>query len=327
MIGYYAVAALVIAFIASATIGRFLIPVLHKLNYGQPIKDIGPTWHKQKQGTPTMGGIMFVIAVLLSLLLILPVFSIQQKAKFPSAELAGLAMALIFTAMGIADDWIKIKHGKNDGLSALQKLAIQFIAAGGYLWVLYLTGVRTTHIPFLGEIAIGAWYYPVALIFIVGTVNAVNLTDGVDGLCGSVTFFNALFFMLGAALISLGQTSLLAAALAGAVLGFLIWNFYPAKVFMGDTGSMFLGGMVVALAFGINMPILLVPVGIIYYAEAGSVMLQVLYFKATHGKRLFKMSPIHHHYEMKGWSETKIVTIFCTVTILMAIGSLFLIVR
>jgi phospho-N-acetylmuramoyl-pentapeptide-transferase len=203
------------------------------------------------------------------------------------------------------------------GLTAVQKLILQFLAAGLYLAVLGIAGFgTTTTIPFVGQVDLGIFYYIIAAIAIVGIVNSVNLTDGVDGLNGSVTFFACVAFMMIASLLSyLGVTAMCAAS-AGACLGFLVWNFHPAKVFMGDTGSLFLGGLVCGLAFALDMPILLIPVGIIYIAEELSVILQVSYFKLTHGKRLFKMSPIHHHFEMCGWSEVKIVAVFSAVTAL-----------
>ena len=207
---------------------------------------------------------------------------------------------------------------RNLGLTATQKLLLQFLVAGVYVAVLAFAGCGTqTIIPFIGEIDLGFFYYIISAVVIVGIVNAVNLTDGVDGLNGSVTFFACVTFMMIASMMRYLGVTAFSAASAGACLGFLVWNFHPAKVFMGDTGSLFLGGLVCGIAFATKMPILLLPIGIIYLAEMFSVILQVSYFKITHGKRIFKMSPIHHHFEMCGWSEVKIVAVFSAVTAFM----------
>lgn len=313
------------AFVLSAAIGKFLIPYLRKLHFGQTILEIGPKWHMGKQGTPTMGGIMFIISVLVVTVIstILYIFFGDKLINIYFADIpreavfifAGLGLAVANGFIGFIDDYTKVVKKRNLGLTAIQKLVLQFAAAALFLLVLGLLGYgTTTTIPFVGKVDLGFFYYIISAIVIVGVINAVNLTDGVDGLVGSVTFFVCVAFMLiSVVLNSLGITAM-SAACAGACLGFLVWNFHPAKVFMGDTGSLFLGGIVCALAFAIDMPILLLPLGIIYLAEMFSVILQVTYFKLTHGKRLFKMSPIHHHFEMCGWSEVKIVTVFSIVT-------------
>lgn len=323
--GIWTFAAAVLAFIISAVTGKFLIPYLHKLNFGQTILDIGPSWHKEKQGTPIMGGIMFILAITVVTIISTVVYLLTGNmfvttffADIPREAVfifAGLGLALANGLIGFIDDYTKVVKKRNLGLKAYQKLVLQFAAAGIYLAVLGIAGFGTsTIIPFVGSVDLGFFYYIISAIVIVGVVNAVNLTDGVDGLDGSITFFVAVSFMLIASrLYYLGITAL-SAAVAGACLGFLVWNFHPAKVFMGDTGSLFLGGMVCGLAFAVNMPILLLPLGIVYLCEMFSVMLQVGYFKLTHGKRLFKMSPIHHHFEMSGWSEVKIVAVFSAVT-------------
>lgn len=313
------------AFIISAVLGRFLIPYLHKLHFGQTILDIGPSWHKSKQGTPIMGGIMFIVAIV-SVTIISTVVYIITGADFVHSYIenisresvfifAGLGLAVANGLIGFIDDYTKVVKKRNLGLTAVQKLVLQFAAAGAYLAVLAIAGCTTkTIIPFVGTVDLGFFYYIISAVVIVGIVNAVNLTDGVDGLDASITFFACIAFMLIASMIScLGVTAMSAAA-AGGCLGFLIWNFHPAKVFMGDTGSLFLGGLVCALAFAVDMPILLLPIGIMYIVEILSVVLQVTYFKITHGKRLFKMSPIHHHFEMSGWSEVKIVAVFSAIT-------------
>lgn len=313
------------AFVLSAAIGKFLIPYLRKLHFGQTILEIGPKWHMGKQGTPTMGGIMFIISILVVTVIstVLYIFFGDKLINIYFADIpreavfifAGLGLAVANGFIGFIDDYTKVVKKRNLGLTAIQKLVLQFAAAALFLLVLGLLGYgTTTTIPFVGKVDLGFFYYIISAIVIVGVINAVNLTDGVDGLVGSVTFFVCVAFMLISVILnSLGITAM-SAACAGACLGFLVWNFHPAKVFMGDTGSLFLGGIVCALAFAIDMPILLLPLGIIYLAEMFSVILQVTYFKLTHGKRLFKMSPIHHHFEMCGWSEVKIVTVFSIVT-------------
>lgn len=318
------IAAAVISFAVTAGSGIFLIPFLKKLKYGQTILDIGPSWHKSKQGTPTMGGLMFILgivaAVILSFVLSLAMGGdAEETDNLNNIRLfAGIFMALAFGALGFIDDYIKVVKKRNLGLTAKQKMLFQILIAVCYLAILFISGDRATSVwfPFIGSLDFGFLYYPFAVFVIVGFVNAVNLTDGIDGLASSVTFVAAIGMMAMSAILSIGSMNILAAALAGGCLGFLIFNFHPAKVFMGDTGSMFLGGLVVAIAFGLNQPLLLVLSGIVYLIETGSVMLQVTYFKLTHGKRIFKMSPIHHHFEMSGWSEEKIVIVFSLVTLI-----------
>lgn len=324
------------AFAITAVLGKFLIPFLHKLNFGQTILEIGPSWHKEKQGTPTMGGIMFIVGISVVTtvsVLLYNAFGTQAVTVYqadPTRNIifvfTGLALALGHSAIGFIDDYIKVVKKRNLGLTAIQKLVLQFAVTIAYLACLGLLGYGgTTVIPFVGTVDLGWFYYPIAAIVIVGVVNAVNLTDGIDGLDGSLTFFVSLFFMLIASLVGFMGVGFMSAAVAGGCLGFLVWNFHPAKVFMGDTGSLFLGGIVCALAFAVNMPILLLPLGIVYLCEMFSVMLQVSYFKLTHGKRLFKMSPIHHHFEMCGWSEVKIVSVFSLVTVIFGVGAFLLV--
>ncbi len=323
--------AAVLSFLITAILGRFLIPYLHKLNFGQTILDIGPSWHKEKQGTPTMGGIMFIIGTVITAVVGVMLYGLFGNNLFigiyqqdPSSSnilvYAALGLALAHGAIGFIDDYIKVVKKRNLGLTAIQKLALQFAVTIAYLAVLGVFGADTkTVIPFIGEVELGWFYYIISAIVIVGVVNAVNLTDGIDGLDGSLTFFVALFFMLISRYLGYMGATLLSGAVAGGCLGFLVWNFHPAKVFMGDTGSLFLGGMVCGLAFAVDMPILLLPLGLVYLCEMFSVMLQVTYFKLTHGKRLFKMSPIHHHFEMCGWSEVKIVSVFSAVAVVFGV--------
>ena len=310
----------VASFAITALLGRWLIPELHKLKFGQTIREIGPKWHKNKQGTPTMGGLMFILGVAVAMMACLPVFytlGVEETFLMKVKVFAGLGMAVAFGAIGFMDDYISILKKRNLGLTEKQKLVLQFAVAAAYFLSLGLAGEPTaTTIPFVGQLDLGWFYYILAAIVLVGLVNAVNFTDGIDGLNSTVSFFVFLALSLCAGALSMtGLTALGLAAAAGCV-GFLLWNWHPAKVFMGDTGSLFLGGMVGALAFGLDMPILLLPVGLVYWAEILSVVLQVTYFKSTHGKRLFKMSPIHHHFEMCGWSEVKICLVFGLVALI-----------
>ena len=323
--GVWTFIAAIVSFIIAAVTGKFLIPYLHKINFGQTILDDGPKWHKSKQGTPVMGGIMFIIAIVTVGVISTVVYLLTGNDFIDTYRadvgteviylFAGIGLALANGLIGFIDDYTKVVKKRNLGLTAKQKLVFQFLAAAAYLAVLGFSGCGTTTIiPFAGEVDLGFFYYIISAVVIVGVVNAVNLTDGIDGLDGSITFFVAVAVMLiGSSTYALGVTAL-SAAVAGGCLGFLVWNFHPAKVFMGDTGSLFLGGIVCALAFATRMPILLLPLGIVYLCEMFSVMIQVSYFKLTHGKRLFKMSPIHHHFEMCGWSEVKIVGVFSLVT-------------
>ncbi len=315
-----------VAFAVTFLLGYVIIPYMHKLKFGQTILDIGPKWHKNKQGTPTMGGLMFIagvpLGVLLSILVSLPVkFEPVQKAVVNELRVlplvAGILMALAMAAIGFMDDYIKVVQKRNLGLTAKQKTFLQLIVAAAYLLTLRLGGMTFTRIPFVGTVDIshgfGLVFWPIALMFIYGFTNAVNLTDGIDGLAASVTavvgVFFAVFVMFKTGYI---LTEIAAVSLVGGCAGFLIWNRHPAKVFMGDTGSMFLGGMVVALSFMIESPIILLLAGIVYLGEAMSVVIQVSHYKRTK-KRIFKMTPIHHHFELSGWSENKIVAVFSLV--------------
>ena len=317
-----------LAFGLTALLGKFLIPFLHRLHFGQTIREIGPSWHKGKQGTPTMGGLMFIIGITVAVCACVPVFysmGVSETLLMKVKLFAGLGMALAFGAIGFMDDYIGVVKKRNLGLTERQKLVLQFAVAAAYLGSLALAGGNTaTTIPFLGKIDLGFGYYILAAILIVGLVNAVNFTDGIDGLNSTVTFFVFLALALCAGIRSMTGLSAMGLASAAACIGFLVWNFHPARVFMGDTGSLFLGGMVAALAFGIDMPVLLLPMGLVYWAEILSVVLQVTYFKATHGKRLFKMSPIHHHFELCGMKETEVVLMLWILGFLFACLGLWL---
>ncbi len=319
--------AALIGFGVTAISGYYVIPYLRKLKFGQTILDIGPNWHKDKQGTPTMGGVMiiagFVAALIVSLsyaLIFKKSFALELGDSYRlTVMVAGVIMALCMSAIGFMDDYIKVVKKRNLGLTARQKTFLQLLVSAAYLATLALAGMRTTTIPFIGDIDVsrgfGLIFWPIALMFVYGFVNAVNLTDGIDGLASSVTLVAACGFMLASGFLGIYSNNIVAAALAGACVGFIIWNGHPAKVFMGDTGSMFLGGLVVAMSFGIGRPILLIFIGIIYLLEALSDVIQVAYYKKTK-KRIFKMAPLHHHFEMCGWSEEKIVLVFSIITLI-----------
>lgn len=312
-----------VAFAGTAVLGKFMIPWLHKLKFGQTILDIGPSWHKNKQGTPTMGGITFIISICLACILGLVMNAGADNFLMISGETqtklwAGLIMALLFGLIGFADDYIKVVKKRNLGLTIVQKTVVQVLVCAGYLVSLYLSMGKDPYmvIPFYGNVRLGFWFWILGVCVLYGAINAVNFTDGIDGLCSSVTVTCALGFIVVAVLNKVFGMGILASALIGGCAGFLVWNKHPAKVFMGDTGSMFLGGMVVALAYAIDAPWILLFLGLIYVVEALSDVIQIGYFKLTHGKRIFKMAPIHHHFEMSGWSENKIVTVFSVVNLI-----------
>ena len=340
MFGVLTAIAAIIAFAATFFLGYVIIPLMHKLKYGQTILDIGPKWHKNKQGTPTMGGIMFIIGICLALLSTMPLIKLLGSdrmiaqlgnAYYLTSFISAIALALSMAAIGFIDDYIKVVKKRNLGLTAKQKTFLQLFVCAAYLTSMYLGGMTFTRIPFIGVVDItsgfGLLFWPIALVFIYGFTNAVNLTDGVDGLASSVTIVASIFFAFISVLASVNNalSGYLSVVFAAALFGFLIWNKHPAKVFMGDTGSMFLGGMVVGLVFMLEYPILLMLIGIVYLCEAMSVVIQVAYFKKTK-KRLFKMSPIHHHYELSGWGEVKIDLIFSLVAAVGGLVSMALIV-
>ena len=309
------IAACVVSFLITVLTGRFLIPELRKLKAGQSIREDGPTWHAGKSGTPTMGGVMFIFGILVTIL----AFGWQSMLEGGWQHLYVFGFAAIFGLIGFIDDFEKVKLHRNLGLTAVQKFALQLAAAVAFLCLMRYEGMLTPnlYVPFFNVSLVISW--PVYMIFaafvIVGTVNAVNITDGIDGLAGSVTVPVALFFSVTASWWGYeSELGLFSAAMVGGLLGFLVYNFHPAKVFMGDTGSLFLGGAVAGLAFAYDMPLILLVVGIVYICETLSDIIQVAYFKATHGKRFFKMAPLHHHFELCGWSEVKLVTIFTLVS-------------
>lgn len=326
--------AAIAAFVLTWLAGFWFIPLLHRLKYGQTILDIGPKWHKaKKEGTPTMGGITFIFAVFISFFVGIIVFSATGNADWQGADktelirsAAGIIMAVMFGFMGFLDDFIKVKKKHNEGLTPIQKIIFQVMIIAAYFATLYISGLRRTVILFPGGLQwdMGLFYYPVMGIGILYLVNAVNLTDGIDGLCSSVTVIYTAVFAVIAGMLEMSGMRLLALCTAGGCVGFLMWNFPPAKVFMGDTGSMFLGGIVCALGVGCGVEFLMVLAAMVYILEALSVVIQSTVFKITkrmhhtkEGKRLFKMTPIHHHFELSDWSEIKIDAVFS------AVGALF----
>ena len=319
-----------VGFGTAYALGYVVIPWLHKLKFGQTILDIGPSWHKKKQGTPTMGGILFIAGVIASLIVTVLTYRfmgddiISGDAVVPNTVkvkiFGGLLMAIAFALVGFADDYIKVKRGRNLGLTIMQKSIAQVIIMGLYLYTLSSVGATYIYIPFVGVRDIGIFYWILGVLAIYCTVNAVNFTDGIDGLCASVTAVACVSFAVIAVLRGMFGVSLISSALFGSLIGYLIWNWHPAKVMMGDVGSLFLGGLVIAISYALDAPWLLLTVGIIYVIEFLSDVIQIVYFRLTGGKRIFKMAPIHHHFEKSGWSEVKIVKVFSLIG---ALGGLF----
>ena len=336
----------ILSFIVALVLGKWLIPWLRKLKFGQTILEDGPTWHQSKQGTPTMGGILFIVGFIVSVAAaVIALYTIKTPLiyEFKAPHLqngvvppllssayekvrfwGGIGLALSCGLIGFLDDFIKVVKKRNKGLTAIQKLFLQLLFSTAYALLLYQYGKGIFNIPFIGQVNWGIWYVPFTVFVIVAMTNATNLTDGVDGLCGFTGFVAALALLMMSGLSGHLSMGIPAVALAGGLAGFLMWNLHPAQVFMGDTGSLFIGGALTAFAFGIEQPFLLVPVGILYIAENLSVILQVAYFKITKGKRLFKMSPLHHHFEMCGWSENRIVAVFTLITFVGCAGAVLL---
>ena len=301
------ITALVIAFLFSTAFGKFYIPWLKKEKARQEIKEDGPTWHMSKSGTPTMGGVMFIAAAALVCFTV----GFEGILQGDYVHIFVLLFALVFGAIGFLDDWEKIKKKQNLGLTAKMKFLLQLVAALVFVLLMRQIGFVTSdlYIPFVNiSVTMPEWlYFMFAAFVIVGTVNAVNITDGIDGLAAGTSvpvclFFVVITYLWGEEYLELG---IFASAMVGGLLGFLVYNFNPAKVFMGDTGSLFLGGAIAALAFAFDMPLILVTLGIIYILETLSDIIQIVYFKLTHGKRVFRMAPLHHHLELGGWTGKK----------------------
>lgn len=328
-----AIEALVIAFavfMISAAVLYFLIPVLRAKKIGQTIYELGPSWHMNKQGVPTMGGIGFIPPFLLVLAIFSVLYLVKAGAE-QASELIPLALTLLLgvfnAAIGFVDDYCKLLKKQNQGLTARQKLLLQLVFAAAYVAMMAITGNLHTDltIPFTNlTVQLGWVAYPIYIIVIAGFVNATNLTDGIDGLASGITAVVSLFLTVMAVLGSLGTLGAVSAALFGAVCAFLLYNHHPARVFMGDTGSLFIGGVLMGCAFMAHLEIAVLVAGLVYVVEMLSSLLQIVYFKLTHGKRLFKMAPLHHHFEKCGWSEKKIVLVFSAVSALLCVLAYFI---
>ena len=302
-----------ISFGISALLGPVVIPFLKKLKMGQTERVEGVQSHLKKAGTPTMGGVMFLVSTVITAL-----FYVKDYPKI----IPVLFLTLGFGLIGFLDDYLKVVLRRSDGLLAWQKLILQVVVTGIFtFYILNYTDISLTmRIPFWSGHYLDLGWLAVPLLFfaVIGTVNGVNFTDGVDGLASSVTLIVAVFFTV----VSIGLKSGIepfTCAVVGGLMGFLLYNVYPAKVFMGDTGSLALGGFVAGCAYMMQMPLFILIVGLIYLVEVLSVMIQVSYFKATHGKRIFRMTPIHHHFELGGWSETRVVAVFSIITAIMCL--------
>jgi phospho-N-acetylmuramoyl-pentapeptide-transferase len=316
--------ACVLSFTVTGLLGwKVILPALRRLKAGQEIREVGPKWHATKAGTPTMGGLMFIIGTAISIL----VLGWPGMLAGDLSHIYVFLFALVFGVIGFLDDYEKVKKHQNLGLTAMQKFLLQLAAAILFLMLMRYEGrlSPSLYVPFFNTSIPLSWplYMVFAAFVVVGCVNAVNITDGLDGLSTSVSIPVALFFVSAATWWGYRQLGVFAAALLGGLLAFLLFNAHPAKVFMGDTGSLFLGGAVAGMAFAFDMPLILLLVGIIYIVETLSDIIQIFYFKLTHGKRIFKMAPIHHHFEMCGWSEIKIVTVFTAVSTLFCALALF----
>ena len=315
-----------LSFVIAGVSGIFLVPFLHRIKFGQPIKtEDGPKWHAKKQGTPTMGGFMFIISTVITSIAGYWIYrwktGIDTTDKDSFKPFYLLLSVLLFSAafglIGFIDDYTKVARKNNDGLTPWQKIALQLVCGAGFLFAVRCFGDKSTKLDlgFWTSPSLGIFYYILMMAVIIYLTNAVNLTDGVDGLCGSVTFVAMLVFTVCCSILKQNEMSCFTMALAGGCLGFLLWNLNPAKCFMGDTGSMFLGAAVTGVGLILHKHLLLLLAALVYIIEALSVMIQVLYFKYTkkkygEGRRIFKMTPIHHHFEMSGFSEYKIVITF-----------------
>ena len=314
--------ALIAAFIVTAVLARIIIPVLKSKKMGQYIKDIGPRWHKSKEGTPTMGGVTFIAAMILVCAVAL---IINSKYTIPVVLI--MSLGVMNAMIGFIDDYQKLIKKNNDGIGEWQKLVLQGLAGGVYLFFMRIFNLIDTklEIPFTDvEIELGVFYYVVALALIVGMTNSTNITDGIDGLASTVTFVVGCFFAVCAFAALNRSVALVSASLIGGMIGFLVYNFNPARVFMGDTGSLYIGGIITGLAFALNEPLVVVICGLLYVLEFGSSFLQrYVYILSGRKKRLFKMAPIHHHFEQCGWSENKIVAVFSVFTALCCVAAWF----
>lgn len=305
-----------ISFVISVILAPFVIPFLRNLKFGQTERVEGVQSHLKKAGTPTMGGVIFLVAIVVT--------SLFYVKDYPMV-IPVLFLTLGFGLIGFLDDFLKVVLRRSDGLLAWQKFGLQIVVTGifAYYLVKFTDVSLSMQIPFWHNHYLNLGWFAIPILFfaVIGTVNGVNFTDGLDGLASSVTLVVAIFFTI----VSVGTKSgiePITCAVAGGLMGFLLFNVYPAKIFMGDTGSLALGGFVAGAAYMMQMPLFIILVGLIYLIEVLSVMMQVSYFKATHGKRIFKMAPIHHHFELCGWSETRVVAVFTVVTMIMCLIAL-----
>ena len=322
---YFIILTMVI-FALTVAFERILIPILKSHKLGQKILDIGPRWHKSKEGPPIMGGLGFILAMLIAFAVFFVIEAIQGTESQYIPLSSTLAFAVGNGAIGFVDDYTKLIKKQNEGLTWKQKLVLQLALAGAYVCVLSYTGFMDTVIalPFTAHTLDLDWgFYPIAVIVLAGVVNGANITDGIDGLASSVTCVIGIFFAISAFCVNDEQLGLLGGAIIGATLGFLGYNFHPAKVFMGDTGSLFLGGLVIAASFAAGQEWVGLLVSAVYILEMLSSLLQVVYYKLTHGKRLLKMAPVHHHFERCGWSENKILLVFSLVQVAFSIVAWF----
>ena len=316
-------AAFIMSLAVTSAVGVMLIPALRRMNAGQTIRSDGPVWHSKKQGTPLMGGLMFIAGTALAFLAV--GYNDLRSGGF--TQILVLIFSVLYALIGFFDDFKKAMHKQNMGLSALQKFIFQLIAACVFVILMKLSGILSTdlYIPFI-NVTVHVpepVYYVFAAFVIVGTVNAVNITDGIDGLASGVSIPICVSFAAIAAAYGFAAQGVFASALAGGLVAFLFFNFHPAKIFMGDTGSLFLGGAICAMAFALDIPLILVPIGVVFLIETLSDIIQVTYFKLTHGKRVFKMAPLHHHFEMCGWSEYKLFAVYTAVSAAFAVISFF----
>lgn len=317
--------ATVLVFLLTVLAEHILIPILRSHKLGQKILDIGPRWHKSKEGTPIMGGIGFILAAMI----VMAGFFIIAAIKGKAHEYLGLSLTLAFAvangAIGFVDDYCKLVKKQNEGLTRLQKLILQFAVTVGYVCIMIHTGNLPSgiQIPFTDWYIGGVLWYFFAIVALVGVVNGTNFTDGIDGLASSVSAVIGVFYAVIAFMAGNESLSMVAAVLIGATLGFLIYNFHPARVFMGDTGSLFLGALIVGSAFAFENPWVALTVCGVFVFELLSSTLQIVYFKLTKGKRLFKMAPFHHHLEQCGWAENTVVAVFSTVEVLLCVLAYF----
>lgn len=322
---------LLISFALSFTLYKIFIPILRRVKLGQKILEIGPNWHKCKEGTPIMGGLFFIVGIVVAVVvcgwsyLTAPVYTKNVHGEIvKDYRLAiSLALSVLTGAVGFIDDYVKLFKKRNKGLSAKQKMAFLIITSLAYLLLMDRFGYIDTsvNLPFItGQVDLGIFYYVFAILLMVYMINSANLTDGIDGLAGSVSCIIMTMYFLFSCFFGKTDMSIYTAAVMGGLLAFLIFNFHPAQIFMGDTGSLFLGSAAMLMAFWTNASVLIVLIGLVYFVEGLSVMIQVTVYKLTK-KRVFKMAPIHHHFEMCGWSEWRIVSTFSLVTLLCCAGA------